>query len=237
LCVAARDAGKECLAAALEYLKNGWSITTPCPPDHACVGKTHAKHCSSPGKAPWGEWKERQEKPPTEAELRKKCRDNPFLNVGMALGPASGLVRIDIDGADGEAFFKSVCGEIPPTLEFDSGGGGRGLLFAIDDTYQIRTTTKIGEGVHSEVRFQAKGAQTVLPPSRLPSGRRYAWKVGRGPGEIEVAKLPPALVSRVDARNADVERCNGPFILWIPPACDQRTRSAHGARSVSERAT
>lgn len=205
-CEAALQAGRECFAAALDYLKRGWAPSACCPPDHACVGNTHEKSCNSPGKAPWGKWKEYQERLPTEAELRKKWRDNPFLNVGAFLGPVSKIVRIDIDGAAGEEMLANLCGELPAILEFSSGGGGRGLLFGIPEGVILKTTpinSKKKEGeLHQEVRFQARGAQTVLPPSRHISGRRYVWKKGRGPDEIAVALLPPALVELMRVKPA-----------------------------------
>jgi hypothetical protein len=196
-CLAAFQAGRECFDAALDYLKRGWAPSACCPPDHARVGDAHEKSCNSPGKAPWGTWKQFQDRPPTEQELRKKWNDNKFLNVGIFLGPVSGLVRIDIDGAAGEAMLAELSGgELPATLEFSSGGGGRGLLFGIPAGVTIKTTPIKGDAgrLHQEVRFQAKGAQTVMPPSRHVSGRRYLWKPGRGPDQIDAALLPPALV-------------------------------------------
>ena len=172
--------GEACRKAALEYLDRGWAPSTCCPPDHVGVGKGHAKNCTKPGKAPWGLWKEFQERLPTIDELTKKWRENPCLNVGMFLGPVSGMVRIDIDGEAGEKMLRDLCGPLPDTLEFTSGGNGRGLLFQIPENVTIKTTSKAGEGLHAEVRFQAKGAQTVLPPSRHASGRYYAWAPGAG---------------------------------------------------------
>src|SRR5437764_14330644 len=84
--------GAACLAAALDYLRRGWSALALCPPDHVGVGRTHGRDCKSPGKAPWGPWKEFQDRLPTEEELRRKWRDNCTLNVGIALGPVSGLI-------------------------------------------------------------------------------------------------------------------------------------------------
>jgi len=185
-----------CLQAALEYLARGWSVLAICPPDHAKVGTHHEKHCKNPGKAPWGKWKEFQERLPTEDELRRKFRDNPHLNVGIALGPVSGLIRVDVDGPGGEAKLERLSGgDLPATLEFTSGraNGGRGLLFRIPEGVTLRTTSgspKKGE----ELRFQAKGAQTVLPPSRHASGSCYAWRPGHAPDEIEAAIAPSWLV-------------------------------------------
>jgi hypothetical protein len=198
---AARLAGAECLEAALANLARGWSNLGVCPPDHAAVGKTHAHGCDSPGKAPWGVWKAFQTRLPTEDELRQKWRDNPFLNVGLALGPVSGLVRLDIDGAAGERALREVSGgDVPETLEFNSGredGSGRGLLYAIPPGVTLKTTPKPGglEVAGGELRLQGQGAQTVLPPSRHASGRRYRWREGHGPGEIEPALAPAWLVA------------------------------------------
>ena len=45
-------------------------------------------------------------------------------NVYVILGPVSNLVRLDVDGDEGEAFLREQSGEsVPPTLEFLSGGG------------------------------------------------------------------------------------------------------------------
>ncbi len=132
---AALAAGLECFEAALVYLKElRWASLGLCTPDHMGVGKTHARRCKHPGKAPWRPWAEFQDRLPTEAELRRKWRDNPLLNVGIALGPVSGLVRVDVDGPGGEALLLDISGgDIPDTLEFTSGreNGGRGLLYAI----------------------------------------------------------------------------------------------------------
>ena len=196
--------GEACRKAAMDYEARGMSVVPNCPPDHLDVYEKHGLQCDTPGKCPYGRWKERQQKRLTQAEINTAWRRNPYLNVGSALGPVSGLVRIDIDGEQGEEMIRELCGELPSTWEFASGGGGRGLLFKIPDGVNIRTTTKRGEGLHQEVRFQAKGAQTVLPPSRHESGRYYAWVPGRGPDEIEAAFLPPKLAALMAGRAHNV---------------------------------
>jgi hypothetical protein len=190
--------GAACLQAALAYLQRGWSVLAICPPDHVGVGKTHGQQCKSPGKAPWGDWKEYQDRLPTEAELLKKWRDNPTLNVGLALGPVSGLVRLDIDGPGGEQRLAEYSGgDLPMTWEFTSGrdNGGRGLLYAIPPGVLFMTTHEKPDK-KQELRFQAKGAQTVLPPSRHPDGPLYAWKPRHGPEDITVAAAPDWMVKR-----------------------------------------
>jgi hypothetical protein len=191
----AKQAGQECLHAALDYLARCWSALAICTPDHVGVGKTHAKHCASPGKAPWGPWKEYQERRASEQELRAKWKANPLLNVGMALGPVSGLIRADVDGEEGEQFLAEMSrGDLPDTLEMTSGGGGRGLLYAIPPDVTLRPTHQHGEKVHSGVSLLGEGSQTVMPPSRHQSGRRYAWRPGHGADEIKPTAAPIWLV-------------------------------------------
>jgi hypothetical protein len=194
-------AGAECLAAALDYLARGWSALCLCPPDHVGVGKAHARSCTHPGKRPWaeaGRWKTYQDERPTEADLRRWWAELPNANVGMAMGPVSGLVDVDVEGEAGEARLAEMSGgDLPDTLEFMTGDGRR-LMYAIPPGVDLRSTHE-ATGKGQEVRFQAYGSQTVMPPSRHKSGRRYAWRPGHGPGEIEAAPAPAWLVEQLRA--------------------------------------
>lgn len=126
------NAGAECGAVALDYHGHGWAAIPCCPPDHVGVGKTHLSRCDSPGKVPLVKWKEYQESAPTAAETAKWWRDSPNANVYLVLGPVSGLMGVDVDGEQGEAFLAEASGgDLPPTLEFTTPGGGRRLLYAI----------------------------------------------------------------------------------------------------------
>jgi hypothetical protein len=203
--------GAACLEHGLRYLRLGWSVLAVCPPDHVGVGRSHGQHCDSPGKAPWGKWKQFQDRVPTEAELRQKWRDNPTLNVGMALGPVSGLIRVDVDGPAGEARLIEVGnGDLPFTLEFTSGraNGGRGLLFKIPTEISLRTTVQTRGQTQQELRFQAKGAQTVLPPSRHPQGCLYAWVPGHSPWEIQAAMAPQWLLDQLQENARGSRKAN-----------------------------
>jgi hypothetical protein len=72
-----------CLAAALGYLRRGWSVVPACPPDHLGVGKAHGRRCTSPGKAPLVAWKQYQDRPPAEADVRVRA-------TRPATGPPAG---------------------------------------------------------------------------------------------------------------------------------------------------
>jgi hypothetical protein len=200
---AALGAGAECLTAALDYLGRGWSALALCPPDHLGVGRTHGRRCKSPGKAPFGDWTSHQSIRATAAELNERWRRLPTGNVGIVLGPVSGLVRVDVDGEDGEvALLTKSGGDLPPTLEFRSGradGTGRGLLYAINSGAALRTTAENRGNGKQELRFQGRGSQTVLPPSRHRDGGFYRWTPGRGPNEIKPAPMPRWLIAEMAA--------------------------------------
>jgi hypothetical protein len=198
-------AGQACLEAALYYLSLGWSVLPLCAPDHVgirTVAPRHSKSCQSPGKVPWILWKEFQDRLPTEQEVKDWFAKYPISNLGMALGPVSGVIRIDVEGLAGEQLLRERSGgDLPPTLEFRSGrrdGTGRGVLYAIPPGAVLRTTIERA-GVKSELRFQARGAQTVLPPSRHPDGDLYVWTPGHAPPERKIALAPDWLVAELRA--------------------------------------
>lgn len=202
------DDGTACLEAGLFYLSLGWAVLPLCPTDHVGirnVNRTHAQSCQNPGKVPWLAWKEFQERLPTEREVRAWFAKLPNSNLGMALGPVSMTIRVDVEGLTGERLLEARCGgDLPETLEFRSGrrdGTGRGLLYAIPLGARLRTTIEKA-GVKAELRFQAKGAQTVLPPSRHADGGLYVWTPGHAPQERKIALAPAWLVAELAEERA-----------------------------------
>src|SRR5207248_3028332 len=132
---------------ALHYLSLGWSVIPNCHPSHIGYGAEHTKECKNghnEGKRPWCYWTEHQETLPSETTVQDWWRQHPSSNVGIALGQISRLVRVDVDGAAGEAALQKIGGgDLPLTLEFRSGrvdGTGRGLLYRIPDGVALRTT-------------------------------------------------------------------------------------------------
>jgi hypothetical protein len=155
-----------------------------------------------------------QKKPATEAQLQAFWKEHPNANVGLAYGPGSGLNGIDVEGESGEAVLREKSnGDLPDTLEFFTGKGRR-LLYRIPSGLVLRTTTtkpKKGE----ELRLQAEGAMTVMPPSRHPNGLMYRWRPGHGPDEIEPAMMPGWMVKELtppterNGQHADFSAKNG----------------------------
>jgi hypothetical protein len=197
-----------CLQAALQYLRLGWSVLPLCPHDHIGVRRANKKHSTecdpdSWGKIPWIRWAEFQERLPTEEEVREWFRLLPNSNLGCALGPVSKMVRIDVDGPAGEEKLQQMSGGVlPDTLAFVTGrlNGGRGLLYGIPPGVTLRTITKKEQQAMQELRFQARGSQTVLPPSRHKSGSLYSWVPGHSPDERELAPMPEWFIAAMTAQ-------------------------------------
>jgi hypothetical protein len=166
--------GKACLAAALRYVARGWSVLPLCPPDHAGVGAEHSRRCDSPGKAPLVPWKAYQSRRPTTDEVCDWWDTWPTANVGVVMGPVSGLVGIDVDGEGGERRLAEFSGgDLPETLEFSTPNGRR-LLYAPGGGLFYPPGLDLS-GAAGEVRLLGQGSQTVMPPSRHKSGEVYRW--------------------------------------------------------------
>lgn len=231
-------AGSACLEAALQvYLPHGFSVTCCCDPDHVGVYKKHGKECHHPGKAPMHEWTVRQKKLPTPAEVETYWHDYPIGNVGCVLGQVSGLIRVDVDGAPGEAALQEWSqGDVPDTWEFRSSAAGRGLLYRWPQDQPCHTVAKDSpDGKHTELRLMGNGSQTVLPPSRHESGSIYTWVPGRSPDDLPLALAPPWLVARMTVvprpERPDSTPLGAPtrdyataLLRWVPnPGADRDT--------------
>src|SRR6516162_6790816 len=169
-------------------LGRGWAALAVCPPDHRDVPPFHTTTCQKPGKRPLGPWKAWQTRLPTLDELTAQWELVPATNVGIVLGPVSGLVGVDVDGEEGERILGELSGgDLPRTLTFTTGRGRR-LLYAVDRDSDVPTRTLSGRG--GEVKILAAGTLTVMPPSRHASCKTYRWLRRCGPGDVRAAWAP-----------------------------------------------
>jgi hypothetical protein len=99
---------QSCFQAAQVYLRRDWSVLALCPPHHQGVPDYHRCYCRQSGKRPLGRWKEWQTSLPTLDEIVEQWEMVPLANVGVVLGPVSGIIGIDIDGAEGDRILEEV---------------------------------------------------------------------------------------------------------------------------------
>lgn len=204
------------LADALSYLARGWSVIALCPHDHEGVPNTHKIGCKSPGKAPVWPWKTYQERLPKESEVKLFWKRIPNCNIGIAMGPVSGLLGIDIDGQAGFDLFTTLSGgEIPDTLEFSTPGGGHRFLFKWPG-FDVKIKSLKGPDGHEAIRILAKGSQTVAPPSTHEKGGAYTWCMDKGPDQTQLAECPPWLVSLLKAGDDQPVGLTSPTPAVVP---------------------
>ena len=112
-------------------------------------------------------------------------------NVGLLLGPASGLIDVEFDEPAGRDTLARLGVLKLPTPTWRSARGEHRLFRWSADLPPVAF-------LHAgalEVRIGGRAAQSVLPPSRHPGGGRYEWIVT--PSDAAVAPLPAALLDEV----------------------------------------
>jgi hypothetical protein len=207
------------LSAALDYAVRGWRVL-PCIPR---------------GKRPLlSEWPDRAT---ADGEtIRRWWSTSPTANVGIATGPYSGLLVLDLDGEP-----RALLGdrELPRTPTQRTGGGGVQLFYRFAPELAEGSTTRAG--VLPQVDTRGRGGYVVAPPSVHPSGTRYAWCRGADPDSLPLADPPAWLVDallprrRYLTRDPRPVRVNGSAYVRsaIERECLALARTPEGARNAA----
>ena len=152
----------------------------------------------------------------------------PWCGFGVLTGRPSGVVVLDVDPRNGgdAALAELVAehGELPATVEATTGGGGRHLYFRHPGGTVDNGT--VGPGLD----VKADGGFVVLAGSPHASGARYRWRDGRGPDQVEVAKLPGWLLRRMSEKK---QKC--PEVLEGQPSPSSPTSDASAASPEADR--
>lgn len=132
----------------------------------------------------------------SESDLEELLNDEPSLNLGLLLGPRSGVIDLEYDSPKGkddlEKLFDGV--KLPATPTFQS-PRGKHHLFHKDDRLEQLGKAVIHFG-KLEIRLGAggKAAQTLLPPSETSGFKRH-WI--RAPRAGKMARLPDVVIDRL----------------------------------------
>ena len=152
-----------------------------------------------------------REKRPVGTRWQDRSTDDPAVvagwleagaNIGLLLGPASGVIDVESDSAEGEALAQHY------GLDRLDGAGftptwrsARGVhrLYRWEPWMPTAATINLG-GL--EVRIGGRAAQSVLPPSRHPTGLVYRWEITPwlDTGGDVVAELPDELRRAIAGR-------------------------------------
>jgi hypothetical protein len=134
--------------------------------------------CPNPGKHPLGGagWKERATSDPIA--IRARLDEFPLANIGILTGRASGVVVLDVDGAEGDATLA----KYPPLPAAPMVITARGwhVYFAAGDVPLRNRVGEGGRGFGPGLDFRGEGGFAVIPPSIHESGHVYSWHAGSG---------------------------------------------------------
>lgn len=161
------------LEAALGYLKRGWAVVP----------------AGERAKRPIVTWQKFQHEVPTHDQVTRWWERWPRANLAVVTGEISGIVVVDIDpkhgGTESLAEMEARHGSLPETVESVTGGGGRHIYFACPGR-EVRNRAGLAPGID----MRGDGGCIIVPPSVHPSGKRYRWKPGHAPGQVDLASLP-----------------------------------------------
>lgn len=116
-------------------------------------------------KAPFlDEWQRFCERMPTDAEQSEWLSKHKSNNMGLPLGPCSGMVAIDVDTIDNDVY-DAIMAVIPKPVWVRQGAKGLVAVYKYNGEKGFKIITK-NSGM--AVELLSKGNQVVLPPSIHP---------------------------------------------------------------------
>jgi hypothetical protein len=111
-------------------------------------------------------------------------------NVGILLGPESGVVDVEYDEPEGREHLAAfgIFDLRTPTWR---SARGEHRLFRWEPWMPATAAMKVDA---IEIRIGGRAAQSVLPPSIHPSGAAYEWIVS--PADVAIAPFPAQLLAQ-----------------------------------------
>ena len=175
------------------YSRLGWKVVLLHGVKGVGICSCHrGSECHTPGKHPVSnDW---QSSATSSADLMDEWfASREHVNVGLLLGPASGVIDVELDGADSKAGWDSLeLGEIwTPTY---TAGRGPHRLFKWQDGLPAEQVRKV-LGIEVRLGNGGRASQSVLPPSTHHTGVRYSWVDGLSPDDVELQPLPEKLLA------------------------------------------
>ena len=145
------------------------------------------EHCERPGKHPFF---------PTFNESADRAVIHDWLtsrtNVGLILGPISGVIDVEIDSEQANEEWKRLGFYNYKTVSYSSGRGNHHLFRCKPNLPRVTVIKPYG----IECRLgcvDGKMIYSVLPPSRHLSGKTYNFLPDRTPFDTEIADVPDDL--------------------------------------------
>lgn len=179
---------------AASYCRLGWHLVPlygVVEPEVCTCWK--GKDCGTPGKHPSGGDAWHLSATNDEEEVLSWFDGGRPVNVGLLLGPKSGVIDVELDGDDAKAAWNDLgLGEIwTPTYQ---AGRGPHRLFRWREDLPAVAVRKV-LGIEVRIGNGGKAAQSVIPPSTHHTGAVYRWVPGMSPDDVELQPLPERLLN------------------------------------------
>jgi len=216
--------GSDLLQAALEYASYGWRVVPlyGVKDDRSCTCYKGAR-CSTPGKHPCAGKEWQKQATADEGTITEWWTKHPDSNVGVAIGPGSGLVDFECDDAEEERILLALFGGNMPVTACFRSNRGKHWLFRWRKDLPGGATYKVGKLV-LRIGNNDLGSQSVFPPSEHFKGGRYTWIAH--PSDVPVAEIPDSVLARIwnwdGIENSDDEQFEDEravareAIKWVP---------------------
>jgi len=192
------------LSAALDCAARGWMVI-PLHTPHGAGCSCGRADCTSVGKHPRTRngSKDASRDP---AVIREWWRRWPDANVGIATGPESGLLVLDVDGVQGEQSLIDLARRgftLPDGYSVRTGSGGQHHYFGWPEGTDVRNSArKIAPGLD----IRGVGGLVAAPPSLHKSGPCYEV----AESATDPAPCPEWLLSLIREAQAPAERQSTP---------------------------
>jgi hypothetical protein len=150
-----------------------------------------------------------------EVELQRRLTNNPKANVGVMLGPNSGVIDVECDSPEAEEVFVKLFGEGIRTPGWKSKRGSH-RLFAWDD----RLANLAGVLKHQGLEFRlgtGDAHQSVIPPSTV-DGVKREWTLSLK--DCDPAPLPESVIQ---------------LLLTLPPPAKGKGKAGKSAEIPAAR--
>jgi hypothetical protein len=157
----------------------------------------------------------------TRQQVEQHWTERPDDNVGLILGPLSGVCDLEFDSPQaGELIERFVPHDELKTWTYGSDKSLHRLYLPPANAVRLGNVLAVED---VELRLGADGqSQSVLPPSIHPSGRPYQWVEGFAPWETDLLPCPEGilefLLERIAIRNEgqSFTRQERPAVIQLP---------------------
>ena len=175
-----------------------------------CYKGTRCFEAGSAGKHPvMKEWDKNAISDPDT--LDRQIDKQPQGNLGLLIGPTSGVIDIEFDDEVGRATAEKLFADVvTPSYESER---SRHYLFKwsarLPDVQKVEPSDGPLAGLEIRIGNGEKATQSVLPPSRHYKGKSYRWVDGMHPAQVELAELPREVLAVLVNYDPNTEKGSG----------------------------